>query len=129
MFVRGWTTISVFIIYSTLNNEHSWEDLCIQLRNQQICMCWLSYPIKGKSDPLLMFPCKFANMTQVCCVNLFSRSRRLWKMNRITPTYLTPTSFMTLYTRYDEMTRNPNPCCSYFHYTFSIVIIILGSIP
>ena len=23
--------------YSALNSEHSWEDLCIQLRNQQAC--------------------------------------------------------------------------------------------
>ena len=25
------------IFMTTLNNEHSWEDLCIQLRSQQTC--------------------------------------------------------------------------------------------
>jgi hypothetical protein len=27
-----------FIKCSILNGEHNWEDLCIQLRNQQICI-------------------------------------------------------------------------------------------
>ena len=30
-----WTMSSNINNYSTLNNEHNWEDLCIQLRNQQ----------------------------------------------------------------------------------------------
>lgn len=34
MFKRDWTMSSD---YSTLNNEHSWEDQHIQLQNQQIC--------------------------------------------------------------------------------------------
>ena len=28
---------STFINYSTLNSVHNWEDLCIQLKNQQTC--------------------------------------------------------------------------------------------
>ena len=30
---RDWTTPSNINNYSTLNNEHNWEDLCIQSRN------------------------------------------------------------------------------------------------
>ena len=35
VFKRDCTTSSDFINYSTPNSEHNWEDLCIQLRNQQ----------------------------------------------------------------------------------------------
>ena len=31
MFNRDWTTSSNFINYSTLNSEHNWEDLRIQI--------------------------------------------------------------------------------------------------
>jgi hypothetical protein len=35
---RDWTTPSNINNYSTLNNEHKWEDLCTQLsRNPQAC--------------------------------------------------------------------------------------------
>ena len=37
MFKSEWTTSSNIVNYSTLYSEHSWEDLCIQLKNQQIC--------------------------------------------------------------------------------------------
>jgi len=40
-FKRDWitssTTSSTINNYSTLNNGHDWEDLCIQIRNQQTC--------------------------------------------------------------------------------------------
>ena len=35
MFKRDWSTFSNIDNYSTLNNEHNWEDVCIQLKNQQ----------------------------------------------------------------------------------------------
>ena len=30
--------LQILITYSTLNSEHDWEDLYIQLRNQQTCI-------------------------------------------------------------------------------------------
>ena len=30
-----WTPSSIYINYSTINSEHTWEDLCVQFRNQQ----------------------------------------------------------------------------------------------
>ena len=38
VFKRDWTMFSIINIYVTLNNEHNWEDLCIQLRSQQKCI-------------------------------------------------------------------------------------------
>jgi hypothetical protein len=35
VFNKDWTMPSNRNKYSTLNNEHKWEDLCIQVRNQQ----------------------------------------------------------------------------------------------
>ena len=35
IFIRYWTKFSNFVTHSKLNSEHNWEDLCIQLRNQQ----------------------------------------------------------------------------------------------
>ena len=37
MFKRDWIMSSYFINYSTLNSEHNWEALYIQLKNQQTC--------------------------------------------------------------------------------------------
>ena len=37
MFKRDWTTFLDTIIYSTLNSESNWEDLFVQVRNQQTC--------------------------------------------------------------------------------------------
>ena len=34
---RYWTRSSNSINYLTLNSEHTWEDLCFYLRNQQTC--------------------------------------------------------------------------------------------
>ena len=34
---RGWTTSSNINNYSTLNNEHNGQELCVLLRNQQVC--------------------------------------------------------------------------------------------
>ena len=34
---RDWTVPSDFIYYSTLNSEHNWENLYIQLRNKHTC--------------------------------------------------------------------------------------------
>ena len=35
MFNTDWTTSSNINNYYALNKEHNWEDLCLQLRNQQ----------------------------------------------------------------------------------------------
>ena len=46
--------------YPTLNSEHKWEDLCIQLKNQQTYT--LDYHVldHGRFEH-----CRFANATQV----------------------------------------------------------------
>ena len=66
MFERDWTASS--INYFTLNSVYNWEDLCIQLRNQQICTSDNhDYVHMGGCDfqsVLLIFHHRFANATR-----------------------------------------------------------------
>ena len=50
---------------SLLNSEHNWEDLCIQLRNQQTCKFDKSREVQFTTQFFLMLHCRFANATQV----------------------------------------------------------------
>ena len=66
---RDWSTSSNIINYYTLNNEHNWENLCIQLRNQQTSTSSIYNQIKGNllflSNLFLqMFHRRFANASQ-----------------------------------------------------------------
>ena len=68
MFKRDWTTSSNNNNYSTLNSEHNWEDVWIQLRNQQTCTSDNYNLIRGGPifNPILhMFHCRFAIATWV----------------------------------------------------------------
>ena len=47
---RDWTMCSNIYNYSTLDNEHNWEDLCIQLRNQHTCTSNNHKLNQGRSD-------------------------------------------------------------------------------
>ena len=37
MLNKGWIKSPNAYTYTTPNNEHNWDDMCIQLRNQQTC--------------------------------------------------------------------------------------------
>ena len=82
--------IGLHINHSTLNSEHSWEDLCFWSRSQQMCTFNNHKWIRGGLifNPIYVHAF-IANATQVWCANLIVRSWRTWKTNRITPTYLT----------------------------------------
>jgi hypothetical protein len=58
---RDWTTSSIIHRYSTLDSENNWEDLCIQLRNQQTCTSGNHNYIKGA----LMFSPVFVDVLYV----------------------------------------------------------------
>ena len=68
MFKRDWTTSWLFVSYSTLENGHKWEDLCIQLRNQQTRSSNNHHEIRGGlifNMLFLLMPCrKFVNATR-----------------------------------------------------------------
>ena len=64
MHKRDWTAFLNLIDYSTLNNEHNWEDLSIQSKNQQTCT---SHKITNSEEVwfLLMFLIRFPNTQQI----------------------------------------------------------------
>ena len=66
MLENDWTASLSIVNYSTLNNEDNWEDLCIQLRNQQI---YPSITINKSREVqmvfLQMFHCRFAIATRL----------------------------------------------------------------
>ena len=47
---RDWTPSANIHDYSTLNNEHNWKDLYIQLRNQQTYTSDNHNQLKGRSN-------------------------------------------------------------------------------
>jgi subtilase family serine protease len=64
MHKRDWIASSNLIDYSTLNDEHNWEDLSIQLKNQQTCT---SHKITNSEEVwfLLMFHVRFPYTQQI----------------------------------------------------------------
>ena len=82
----------IWVNYSTLHSEHNWEDLCIQLRNQQLCTSDNHSRNQGRS----YFQCHFcicfvANLPlqhEFCCVNMIGKCWRTWKTDQLTPTCL-----------------------------------------
>ena len=83
---RDWTTSSSCINYSTLNSEHSWENLCNHFRKQQTC----AFDKHTKSRGGLVFLSFIVDLLiqhKFHCVYLINRRWRT-KTNRITPTYL-----------------------------------------
>ena len=57
---------------STFNNTYSWEDICIQLRNKKHALPTITTKLKDayfSIQFLQTFHRRFANATQVCCVN------------------------------------------------------------
>jgi hypothetical protein len=64
MFQRDWTTPVSFINYTTLNNEHKWEDLCIQLRINKHELL-ISMPKSWEVQFLLMLHHRLASATHV----------------------------------------------------------------
>ena len=72
MFKRDWTTFAQFINYSTLNNEHGEEDLCIQFSKQHHAIFYNHNQIK---EGPIFYPTNicmlhniFANVTHVFIV-------------------------------------------------------------
>ena len=94
MLDRDWINMSsYFTNYSTLNNEHKWQNMCTYPIKELIYVQTDNHnSISGGSIFHMSFvdaSCRFANATQnlFCCANLMARSWRIWKMNQITPTY------------------------------------------
>lgn len=66
MLIRDWITFSNFTSFSTLDNEHDWEDLCKQLRDEQHMHSNHHNSIMGDSisiQLLLILHHRFANPT------------------------------------------------------------------
>ena len=72
MFTRNCIVSSNINNYSTPNSEHNWEDLCIQLINQQTCASIIVYDMNGVpisiqfSNKLYQ---RFANATPILMCN------------------------------------------------------------
>lgn len=85
MFRRYWSSSSNINNYSTPNTEHSWEDICIQLQNQQTCILIFKTEFGEVWFSILFLQTsrrRFANAHElICCVNLISRSWRPCKTN------------------------------------------------
>ena len=90
MFERDWTTSSKNVNSSTLDGEHNWEDLYIQLRNPETCTSD-SAKLGREGEGVDCCRCFIVNLLiqcAFCCVNLFGRSWGTWERNLITPTYM-----------------------------------------